>query len=173
MILDLFIRVISSDDEYTESMREEIESDYDIDTDTYQPIQPVGDNHSVMLVSPKLSRVHIHDLQCMHHGTTAVHWDDGNTHSAICYIRLENDNGTLSWCKPQWSALRGVSTSAPDYVFKKDFATPGISSRYGHGIQVNNTCRSLQRGISSRYVQSIQVNNTWRSLHWASGADFR
>ncbi len=47
----------------------------------------------------------------MHHGSTVVHWDSSGSHSTICYLKMESDNATLSWCKPQWSALGKVITT--------------------------------------------------------------
>ena len=41
------------------------DSDYDLDFDSYHPIQSArtAENPPVMLISPKLSRVHLNDLQ--------------------------------------------------------------------------------------------------------------
>lgn len=119
------------------------ESDYDLDTDSYQPIRPIGNDHGVMLISPKISKVCMQDMQCMHHGATVIRWDGSNSHSTLCFLRLENDNGTLSWCKPNWSALRGVSAGAagmvPDYILKGETdskLTPGLVSRYTSSLSV-------------------------------------
>ena len=140
-----------------EPTSEEIENHYDIDTDLYHPIQHVGDDHGVTVVSPKLSRVHLHDLQVMHHGSTMVRWDSNNNHSAICYLRLENENSTLSWCKPQWSALRGASSAAPDYMFKGELETPGLCSKYAGGLQVVD---ELEEGhIDLAIIKEITFGN--------------
>ena len=90
------------------------------------------------VVTTKLSRVHLNDLQCLHHGATVVRWEgNNNSHSTICFVRLEADNATLSWCKPQWSALRGATaTAAPDYVFSDKFEIPGLVNKYGAGLSI-------------------------------------
>lgn len=85
----------------------------------------------------------------MHHGTTVVHWDGSNSQSAICFLRLENDNGTLSWCKPQWSALRGVSMSTPDYSFRANFETQGMVNKYSAGLQIDDM---LEEGKLVRFL---------------------
>ena len=80
----------------------------------------------------------------MHVGTTAVRLDFGTSHSAICHLKLENDNRTLSWTKPNWSALKGTAATSshivPDYVFKgeKDNqVSQALSSRYQSGLSVS------------------------------------
>ena len=51
------------DDRHSENPSEE--SNYDLDLHSYQPIQPIKIDHGVMLVSPKFSRVQLHDLQVL------------------------------------------------------------------------------------------------------------
>ena len=109
--------------------------DYSLDVSTYQPIQPVGNDHQIMLIPAKLSWMHYHDLQCMHHGTTAVRCDSLTPQPFNCYLLLENDNATLSWSHPSWSSLnKGGSTGlSPDYDFKgvDDLKLPpGICAKY-------------------------------------------
>ena len=57
-----------SDDENEEMKPTEVKeviSDYDLDFDSYQPIHDYKstDTSSVMLITPKLSKVHLNDLQ--------------------------------------------------------------------------------------------------------------
>ena len=111
------------------------DSDYSLDISTYQPIQPVGNDHQIMLIPAKLSWMHYHDLQCMHHGTTAVRCDSLTPQPFNCYLLLENDNATLSWSHPSWSSLnKGGSTGlSPDFDFKgvDDLKLPpGICAKY-------------------------------------------
>lgn len=46
------------------------------------------------------------------------------------YLRLERSNGTLTWCRPPWSALKaGHSSSQPDYMLSanpEDMVSPGL-----------------------------------------------
>ena len=131
----------------TDSEPSDMESDYDLDIDHYQPIRPIGNEHGVMLVSTKLAKFNFHHVQCMHHGVTAIHWEEDSSRSSICYLKLENTNGTLSWSKPNWSALRGSST--PDYILKGDFdalLSPGLSAKYSVGEQVSE-------GLEEGYIE--------------------
>lgn len=114
------------------------ESDYDLDLQHYQPIEWVASEHGVLLVSAKMARVQLSDLQLLHHGVTAVRCNSQG-HSTLCHVRLESDNGTLSWSRPHWSALRAHSSSLPDYAFvneRRARITPGLSSRYQSGQSI-------------------------------------
>ncbi|KAG7167929.1 1-phosphatidylinositol 45-bisphosphate phosphodiesterase epsilon-1-like [Homarus americanus] len=72
----------------------------------------------------------LHTLQILHHGTTVVHWDPESGRNCLVYMRLERSNGTLTWCRPPWSALRaGHSSSQPDYTLganPEDSVSPGL-----------------------------------------------
>lgn len=118
-----------------------VECDYDLDVSYYKPIKPLTSNLQVMMISPNSASVSQSDLQLMHNGTTVVRWDSNSTHSSVCYLRLESDNRTLSWCKPTWSALRGQGTVAPptDYVFRAPDSAPcslAMMARYQCGPPV-------------------------------------
>jgi len=92
----------------------------------------------VLLVSAKLAGVQLSDLQLLHHGVTAVRCNSAG-HSSLCHVRIESDNGTLSWSRPSWSALRAHSSSLPDYAFvneRRAHITPGLSSRYQSGQSI-------------------------------------
>nr|XP_042900346.1 1-phosphatidylinositol 4,5-bisphosphate phosphodiesterase epsilon-1 [Parasteatoda tepidariorum] len=43
-------------------------------------------------------------LAILHHGCTVIHWEEDR--SALVCLRLEKNNGTLTWSKPLWSSLR-------------------------------------------------------------------
>jgi phosphatidylinositol phospholipase C epsilon len=106
---------------------------YDLDASCYQPIEPIGNLHGVMLISLLNSQLSIHDLQVLHHGCTVIHWDTGTSNAVLCHLRVENDTGTLSWTRPNWSALQSLSTPGitPDYLFtaeEKGPLTSGISN---------------------------------------------
>ena len=107
------------------------------DVFNYQPIKSIDNDHGIMLVLPSLGGLSYHELQTLHHGSTAVHYDQSTGGSTMCYLRLENENATISWCRPNWSSLQGPGSSStslgPDYVFKGDddgVLTPGLSFRY-------------------------------------------
>ena len=82
-----------------------------------------------------------HTLQIMHHGCTAVHWDSNTGSAALCHLRIENDSGTLTWTKPNWSALQGLAGQGilADYVFTQEEDGPlthGITMRYQSRMSV-------------------------------------
>ena len=54
--------------------------------------------------------------QILHHGTTVVHWDSESGRSCLVYLKLERSNGTLTWSKPPWSALKASHSSQPDFL---------------------------------------------------------
>ncbi|GFN90736.1 phosphoinositide phospholipase c [Plakobranchus ocellatus] len=95
------------------------EGDYDLDLDSYQPIRPLASEHEVMIITPRILQLNLQTLQIMNHGTTMIQWDDDGGRSASVVLRLEADNATLTWCRPGWSALRGV-TSQPDFILHSD-----------------------------------------------------
>lgn len=110
------------------------DSDNDFDFDRYEPIKDVGNDHKVAAISFRLSQISFHDLQCMHHGVTALRWESSTSHNAPVYLHLENDSRVLSWSRPTWSALRGpAGTSSPDYVFMGELnplISPALAARY-------------------------------------------
>nr|XP_045618556.1 uncharacterized protein LOC123770570 isoform X4 [Procambarus clarkii] len=102
----------------------------------YSPVQLLSNDHGVTLIPLPKSTVglDLHTLQILHHGTTVVHWDPECGRSCLVYLRLERSNGTLTWCRPPWSALRaGHSSSQPDYVLSanpEDVVSPGLLLMY-------------------------------------------
>ena len=161
----------SEDEEDHHSENPSEESSYDLDLHSYQPIQPMSSEHGVMLVSPKFSHVPLHELQTMHHGCTAIHCDASNSHSMLVYLKLESDNGTLSWCKPHWSALRGNTALMPDYAFFNEHnqkITPGLSSRYLSGLPVID---DLDEGhIDLDLVKEVRLGES--GVNTSSGGSF-
>ncbi|XP_046989883.1 1-phosphatidylinositol 4,5-bisphosphate phosphodiesterase epsilon-1-like [Schistocerca americana] len=110
--------------------------DYDLDLDTYQPVQPLSNDHGVSFfpISAPHSRIDHHVLQVLHHGSTAVHWDaEGGSRTALVYARLERSCATLTWGRPAWSALRtgagGGGGPASDYCLganPEEAVAPGL-----------------------------------------------
>ena len=133
---------------------EEADTDYDLDVESYRPVRSISNHHGVMVVPHHLANLPQHCLQCMHHGTTAIRLDSASSHSAMCNVRLENDNAVLSWGRPDWSALQGGSaTMLPDYVLKGEQdlkITPGLSAKYQSGIP-------LIEDVDEGYIDLIHV----------------
>ncbi|CAH1784522.1 unnamed protein product, partial [Owenia fusiformis] len=149
-----------SDDSEDDSEDEDYESDYDLDIDNYQPIKSIHNQHGVMLIPTGLTcSINLHKLQCMHHGVTAIHWLEEGSRSSRSYLKLENDNGTLTWCKPFWSPLR--SGTQPDYALKDNFdwpISPGLSMKYAFGEQVTD---NLEEGfVDISIIKEIRLGQT-------------
>ncbi|XP_022086672.1 uncharacterized protein LOC110977130 isoform X2 [Acanthaster planci] len=64
----------------------------------YEPIHPVSNPHHIQIIPHHLLERDLHRLQCMHHGTTLVHWDDEGK-SALCTLRLDPSNSLLVWSR--------------------------------------------------------------------------
>lgn len=64
-----------------------------------------------------------------------IQWDEDGGRSALCVLRLEADNATLTWCRPGWSAFRGV-TSPQDFTLHSDQSNASLRimcARYSSG----------------------------------------
>ncbi|KAF2345252.1 Ras guanine-nucleotide exchange factors catalytic domain [Trinorchestia longiramus] len=113
--------------------------------ESYQPVQPLANDHGVTLLP--LARgnptFNMHTLQILHHGSTLVHWDVETGRSCLVFIRLECSNGTLTWSRPPWSALKAAhssSSSMTDFILSnnpEEGVSPGLT------LMVR-TCASLQ-----------------------------
>lgn len=103
------------------SVIDEDESLYEIQTDpgdpfvSYFPLSPKCENYSIM--------------QVLHHGSVVIHLDEDGSRSAMVFLRLERNNGTLTWCKPPWSICKGTSSeyTVSDSV---DIISPGFLMKY-------------------------------------------
>ncbi|XP_035226303.1 1-phosphatidylinositol 4,5-bisphosphate phosphodiesterase epsilon-1-like isoform X2 [Stegodyphus dumicola] len=84
---------------------EEDESLYEVRSNSKDPFV------SLFPISSKCET--FQELQFLHHGSTVIHIDDDGSRSALVFLKLERNNGTLTWTKPPWSALKG--NGAPDY----------------------------------------------------------
>lgn len=138
-ILNFFFFGVRDSEVSDEDYDSDSDSDYDLDLDAYQPIRPVNNEHDVTFITAKLSRLDHHTLQCMHHGSTVIHWEPDSGRSQLCCFKLEGNNGVLTWHKPMWSALKGGSV--PDYVLKGDFESgpsKGLCERYCTGELVDD-----------------------------------
>ncbi|GFX94131.1 1-phosphatidylinositol 4,5-bisphosphate phosphodiesterase epsilon-1 [Trichonephila clavipes] len=70
-------------------------------------------------------------LQFLHHGSTVIHWDEDMSRSALVFLKLEKNNGTITWARPPWSSLKA---SGPlDYnLISSDYdpISPGFLLKY-------------------------------------------
>ena len=72
-------------------------------------------------------------------------------------LRLEADNATLTWCRPGWSALRGV-TSPPDFVLHSDRSQASLHvlwARYSSVSEENYN--SLEEG----YLDILNIKEVY------------
>ncbi|XP_046742538.1 1-phosphatidylinositol 4,5-bisphosphate phosphodiesterase epsilon-1-like [Diprion similis] len=115
------------------------ENDYHLDLDTYQPVQPLANDHGVALfpVGAPHAGMNHHVLQILHHGTTLVHWDcDGGTsRTALVYARVDRACGTFTWEKPVWSPLKTASlgttvTEFSLFVNPEESLPAGLTTKY-------------------------------------------
>ncbi|KAH9518382.1 1-phosphatidylinositol 4,5-bisphosphate phosphodiesterase epsilon-1, partial [Bulinus truncatus] len=144
----------------TESTSCDSDTDYDLDLDSYQPVKPLTTEHDVMILTPRLLKLDLHTLQILNHGTTMIQWDEDGGRSSMCLLRLEADNATISWSRPGWSALRGV-TSPPDFIFHSDRSHSSIhvlSARYGSGSEEN--FNSIEEGyLDVMHIKEVYLGD--------------
>ncbi|KAJ8884100.1 hypothetical protein PR048_015957 [Dryococelus australis] len=123
-------------------MDESEDHDYDLDLDTYRPVQSLSNDHGVSFfpISAPHSGIDHHVLQVLHHGSTAVHWDaEGGSRTALVYVRLERSCATVTWGRPSWSGLRtgtGGSGSSPDYCLSanpEEHVAPAMTLKLSGG----------------------------------------
>ncbi|KAH3786899.1 hypothetical protein DPMN_165014, partial [Dreissena polymorpha] len=119
-----------NDEVFLSEPNETQESEAELDFESYQPIKPLGSGHYVMLITPSFAGLSHQCLQFMNHGSTVVHLEEESGRVCMCFLRLEADNITLTWKKPNWSALSGNVTSLPDYYLRGDFDYSSIQAMY-------------------------------------------
>lgn len=122
------------------------ESDTELDFESYQPIKQLHSGHDVMIITPSFARLNHQCLQFMNHGSTLVHLEEESARTCMCFLRLEADNATLTWKKPNWSALRGNISSLPDYVLRGDFDYSSIQAMYTRYCSGENVFDSMEEG---------------------------
>lgn len=69
-------------------------------------------------------------LQFLHHGSIVIHSEDEGSKSACVFLRLEKDNGTLTWCKPPWGASKSNPSEFHINSDTSDFISPGFLAKY-------------------------------------------
>ncbi|XP_052770885.1 1-phosphatidylinositol 4,5-bisphosphate phosphodiesterase epsilon-1-like [Mya arenaria] len=122
------------------------ESETELDFESYQPIRPLAGGHDVMVLTPSYATLGHQCLQFMNHGSTVVHVDEESGRVCMCFMRLEADNVTLTWKKPNWSALRGNVSSLPDYVLRGDFDYSSIQAMYTRYCGGDHVYESIEEG---------------------------
>lgn len=159
-VLILYFSICSSDI-FTEFETEEIDidSDYDLDLGSYQPIQPISNDHEVQIITGKLAKLSHDYLQVLHHGSTVIHPDEDGSRSVMCFLKLEIDNAILTWQKPSWSSLKsGSSSGGSDFTLKGEGDTCCIQAlcvRYTSGEDVYD---NMEEGyIDLRIVKNVTV----------------
>lgn len=116
----------------------------DRDVVCYQPIKPSGSTcRGVQLTSPSFVNVSYHDLQALHHGSTAIRCDVTTPASALVHLRLEADNITLTWTRPNWCPTQAT--------------TPGLVAQEGHPSFDDDVSCASTRELSSRCHGKVQV----------------
>lgn len=114
--------------------RKEDDHHYMINLDAYNPIQPMRRSHQISMIPLEYRLIDYHILQCMHHGTTIIHYEEDTGRSSLVYLQLEQSNSIIAWCKPFWSTSLKVSGNTPqDYQLSldiEDFILPGISLKF-------------------------------------------
>ncbi|GIY69208.1 hypothetical protein CDAR_370871 [Caerostris darwini] len=102
---------------------DEDESLYEVQSSPHDPFV------SLFPVSTKCDSFQL--LQFLHHGSTVIHWDEDMSRSALVFLKLEKNNGTITWARPPWSALKA---SGPlDYnLISSDYdpISPGFLLKY-------------------------------------------
>lgn len=126
---------------------DELDNDYDLDLDTYQPIRPVISEHDVTQITPRLAGIKLHTLQCLHHGTTIIHWEEDNSRSCMCYMKLESDNATVTWRKSTWSSLRSSAGSPSLFILRGDTETNSVFGMWAKYVNGETICDSLEEGF--------------------------
>jgi len=139
----------------------------DLDLGQYEPVSSIGNEHQVMMIPSLVTHPYAHNLQLLHHGATAIHWDNKDSHSVVCFLKLENDNATLSWSKTNWSCLHGMSVSLPpDYLFQGEedcrISSPLIN-RYISGVTFVEEIEEGQLDLLQ--VKSVTLGDASADIH--------
>lgn len=107
---------------------------YQIDLDSYKPIQPLPKCHQISIIPLDTHSIDYHVLQSMHHGMTTIRFEEDTGRSSIVYVQLEQSNSTLAWGKPFWStSLRSSGNTPQDYQLSldiEDTVLSGITMKY-------------------------------------------
>ena len=151
-----------------QKMQNNCENDllYEIDLDSYKPIQGNVNNHCVSYVPINSQAFDLHLLQAMHHGLTCIHHEEDTGKTAVVYLQLEQSNATLVWCKPSWSTAIKTSGGTPqDYVLSlniEDVVLTGVIAKHE---SKEPALTQLDEGfIDLQYIKDIRVGQTSADL---------
>lgn len=116
------------------SEKEEEEQLYLMDLNAYRPIQPLPRSHGISVIPLDVHSIDYHNLQAMHHGMTTIHFEEDTGRSAVVFLKLEESNSALAWCKPYWStSLRSSGNTPQDYQLTADIeekVLPGVVVKF-------------------------------------------
>ena len=114
--------------------KQENEQLYQIDFNSYRPIQPFPKSHGISVIPLDVHSIDYHNLQAMHHGMTTIHYEEDTGRSSVVFLQLEESNSTLAWCKPYWStSLRSSGNTPQDYQLSLDIEETilaGVTMKY-------------------------------------------
>lgn len=114
--------------------KDECDRLYQIELETYKPIQPLSRSHGISLIPLDHHLIDYHCLQAMHHGMTTIHYEEDTGRSAPVYLQLAESNSFLAWGKPHWStSLRQSGNNPQDYQLSvdiEDVVLTGVTMKY-------------------------------------------
>ena len=139
---------------------------YEIDLDSYKPIQGPINSHSVSYVPVNSRAFDLHLLEAMHHGLTCIHFEEDTGRSAVVYLQLEQSNSTLVWCKPMWStAIKTGGGTPQDYNLSiniEDVVLPSVIAKHE---SKEPALTGLEEGfVDLQYIKDIRVGQTSADL---------
>ncbi|KAG1665244.1 1-phosphatidylinositol 4,5-bisphosphate phosphodiesterase epsilon-1 [Nymphon striatum] len=107
----------------------------------YNPVQHVTNDHGVSFIPLSPNVVDLNIIQCLHHGTTVIRWEEDTSRLAACHLRIERSNAYLIWTRPAWSTTRGSEYFLSSPI--EDHVMAGIGIDYTSGDMI---CDSLEEG---------------------------
>ncbi|RWS03101.1 1-phosphatidylinositol-4:5-bisphosphate phosphodiesterase epsilon-1-like protein, partial [Dinothrombium tinctorium] len=136
---------------------EECETFYEIDLNSYVPIQPLNNDHGVSFIPINSESIDLQYTQTMHHGSTVIHFEEDTGRSICVFLKLEMSNGLLAWCKPSWSGLKTSTNSAIDYNLAIDIEDTILPS-----IIMKHECKEAAvTGLDEGYVDLLYVKEVY------------
>lgn len=156
----------STNSSLTKPVKQEKEQLYEIDLNAYKPIHPLPRSHGISVIPLDPHSIDYHNLQAMHHGMTTIHFEEDSRSSAVVFLKLEESNSALTWCKPYWStSLRSSGNTPQDYQLAADIEEkilPGVISKFEYK---EATGIALEEGfIDLAYLKEILVGQSAADL---------
>ena len=137
----------------------EADAFYEINLNSFIPIQPFHNDHGVSFVPINESTIDLHVVQAMNWGSTVIHYEEDTGKSACVYFKLEKSNGLLAWCKPPWSNMKSSASASFDYNLNIDIEEVVISSIFAKHECKEPAIAGLEEGyLDLMYVKQVYVN---------------